>query len=66
MLETITRYKTALAGSAVSLAAVAVPILAWGTAVRTDMARGDWAFVLLDLLAFPVGIVRGVGFWLGQ
>lgn len=66
MLEMIARYRAALGGFAVSLVAIATPILAWGTAIRADMARGDWALVLLDLLAFPVGIVRGVGFWLGQ
>ena len=66
MSETIARRAALLAGTVASVAVLATLALAWGTAIRTDFARGDWALAVLDLLAFPIGIVRGIGFWLGQ
>lgn len=40
-------------------------LAAWFTHVITCLASGAWGFLIAGALFFPVGIVHGVGIWLG-
>lgn len=42
-----------------------VSVLAWLTHVVTSLGEGWWGFLIAGALFFPIGIIHGVGLWLG-
>lgn len=40
-------------------------VAAWATHVVTCLMRGEWFLLIAGAIAFPVGIVHGVGIWFG-
>jgi hypothetical protein len=38
---------------------------AWLTHVITCFATGAWGFLLAGAIFFPVGVIHGIGIWLG-
>jgi len=50
------------AGISLGLAAVA----AWLTHVIVCLSMGKWGFLIAGAIFFPIGMVHGVGIWLGM
>lgn len=50
-----------ITAAGIALAAIA----AWGTHVITCINEGQWLLLIAGAIVFPVGIVHGVGIWLG-
>lgn len=42
-----------------------ISILAWLTHVITSLNEGWWGFLIAGALFFPIGIIHGIGLWLG-
>lgn len=42
-----------------------VSLLAWLTHVITSLGEGWWGFLIAGALFFPIGIIHGIGLWLG-
>jgi prepilin-type N-terminal cleavage/methylation domain-containing protein len=42
-----------------------VSLAAWGTHVITCILDETWLFLIAGAIAFPIGIVHGVGIWFG-
>lgn len=42
-----------------------VCVLAWLTHVIVCLATAAWGFLIAGAIFFPIGIVHGVGIWLG-
>ena len=42
-----------------------IPLAAWVTHVVTCISDEKWILLLIGALGFPVGIVHGIGIWLG-
>lgn len=40
-------------------------VAAWATHVIVSIMREEWFLLIAGALAFPVGIVHGVGIWFG-
>lgn len=40
-------------------------VAAWITHVITCLNAGKWGFLIAGALFFPVGIIHGIGIWLG-
>lgn len=40
-------------------------IAAWATHVITCITAGSWGFLIAGAIFAPVGIVHGIGIWLG-
>ena len=55
----------------IGIAAIAIialwlgSIAAWGTHVLVCIKTGSWLFLIAGAIAAPVGVVHGVGIWLG-
>ncbi len=37
----------------------------WATSVVVCIKQGEWLLLIADAIAFPVGVVHGVGVWFG-
>ena len=44
---------------------ICIPIAAWLTHVITCISSATWGFLIAGAIFFPVGIVHGIGIWLG-
>jgi presenilin-like A22 family membrane protease len=44
---------------------LSVPLAAWGTHVINCIQKEEWMFLIAGAIAFPVGVVHGVGIWFG-
>lgn len=42
-----------------------LPFLAWCTHIYSCFTKDQWGFLIAGILAFPIGIIHGVGIWLG-
>ena len=42
-----------------------VSIAAWLTHVVVCLNAGKWGFLIAGALFFPIGIIHGIGIWLG-
>lgn len=42
-----------------------VIVAAWGTHLYTCFTQERWGFLIAGALAFPIGIIHGIGIWLG-
>ena len=42
-----------------------VCLAAWFNHVITCLSDGSWGFLIAGALFFPVGIIHGIGLWLG-
>lgn len=51
--------------SLIGLALGVVSVLAWLTHVITSLGEGWWGFLIAGALFFPIGIIHGIGLWLG-
>jgi hypothetical protein len=40
-------------------------LAAWLTHVISCLAVGKWGFLIAGALFFPIGIIHGIGIWLG-
>ena len=40
-------------------------LAAWATHVITCLSTASWGFLIAGALFFPVGIVHGLGIWIG-
>jgi hypothetical protein len=49
----------------VGTVAAIVAFAAWFTHIAACVDAGDWVFLVIGALLFPVGIVHGAGLWLG-
>lgn len=46
--------------------AIGLTILAaWLTHIVTCLASGAWGFLIAGAIFFPIGIIHGIGLWLG-
>lgn len=60
-----TTYPNTILIIAAWFAFVGTTLAAWGTHVITCIQNEQWGFLIAGALAAPVGIVHGVGIWLG-
>jgi hypothetical protein len=44
---------------------IIAPLAAWMTHVITCISTEAWGFLIAGAIFFPVGIVHGVGIWMG-
>ena len=44
---------------------VVLPVLAWVQHLASSAMAGRWLFLVGGAVAFPVGIINGLGIWLG-
>lgn len=42
-----------------------VMIAAWATHVITCIKSESWLFLIAGAIAFPIGVIHGIGIWLG-
>ena len=40
-------------------------IAAWLTHVISCISHGNWAFLIAGAIAAPIGVIHGLGIWLG-
>ncbi len=50
---------------AIYLALIAVVFSAWITHVIVTIKAGQWIFLLAGAIFAPIGVVHGIGVWLG-
>lgn len=49
-------------------AMAAIPVLlfaAWLTHIIDTISDGEWLLLIAGAIAFPVGIIHGIGIWFG-
>lgn len=52
-------------GGLIALAAVLTPVAAWITHVIYCIKTASYVFLLAGGLIFPIGVIHGVGLWIG-
>jgi hypothetical protein len=52
-------------GEITGIILVGVPVGAWLTHVVTCISDDRWGMLIAGGLIFPVGIIHGIGIWLG-
>ncbi len=48
----------------VALGSLLISFAAWLTHVVVSIRSGEWLFLIAGAIAFPVGVVHGIGIWL--
>ncbi|APX92579.1 hypothetical protein BWR19_06275 [Halomonas sp. 1513] len=51
--------------SVIGMALMLISVAAWLTHVITSLSEGWWGFLIAGALFFPIGIIHGIGLWLG-
>jgi len=49
----------------IGLGVTLISVAAWATHIYVCFKASEWGFLLAGALAFPVGVVHGVGIWFG-
>jgi len=52
-------------GNFLAIATVAGSFAAWLTHIVTCLNDGLWGFLIAGALFFPIGIIHGIGIWMG-
>lgn len=52
-------------GNLLAIATMAASFAAWLTHIVTCLNEGLWGFLIAGALFFPIGIIHGIGIWMG-